>query len=297
MSTDETPRCYLCGGIDHEVVAREFRYPIEKTGYRCSTCSLVFIHPPMSPEEERKFYEEEYGIIYSQEKNTTPADLFEARQEDAGMYQDWVSPWLQPTDDCVEIGCASGYFLAVIKDRVGSVAGLETHLELRQYCEQIGIPIHDRLEEMPEASVDRLFAFFVLEHLGEPMEFLAQARRVCRPGGSIMIVVPNVDDVLLSTYNIPKFNNFYFTPAHQFYYSKDTLGRLFKKAGLPKYEILPKQRYDLSNHMHWMMAGRPGGMGKYDDIFGDRLKRAYADDLVARFLCDTLFAVVTVKAS
>ena len=113
------------------------------------------------------------------------------------MYQDWVSPWLQPTDDCVEIGCASGYFLAVIKDRVGSVAGLETHLELRQYCEQIGIPIHDRLEEMPEASVDRLFAFFVLEHLGEPMEFLAQARRVCRPGGSIMIVVPNVDDVLL----------------------------------------------------------------------------------------------------
>ena len=112
-----------------------------------------------------------------------------------------------------------------------------------------------------------------------------------------MIVVPNVDDVLLSTYDIPKFNNFYFTPAHQFYYSKDTLGRLFTKAGLPKYEILPKQRYDLSNHMHWMMAGRPGGMGKYDDIFGDRLKRAYADDLVARFLCDTLFAVVTVEAS
>ena len=43
MSTDETPRCYLCGGTDHEVVAREFRYPIEKTGYRCSACSLVFI--------------------------------------------------------------------------------------------------------------------------------------------------------------------------------------------------------------------------------------------------------------
>jgi SAM-dependent methyltransferase len=296
MSTNESPRCYLCGGTEHQVVAREFRYPIEKTGYRCATCSLVFIHPPMSPEEERRFYEEEYGIIYSQEKNTTPADLFEARQDDARMYRDWVAPWLTPTDDCLEIGCASGYFLAVIKDEVRSVAGLESHLELRRYCTQIGLAIHDRLEDLPAASIDRVFAFFVLEHLGAPLDFLAEAKRVCRPGGSIMIVVPNVDDVLLSTYDIPKFDSFYFTPAHQFYYSRDTLSRLFVQAGLPTHEILPKQRYDLSNHMHWMLAGRPGGMGKYDHIFGEPLRQAYADELTARFLCDTLFAVVTVEA-
>lgn len=296
MSTNESPRCYLCGGTEHEVVAREFRYPIEKTGYRCVGCSLVFIHPTMSPEEEREFYEAEYGIIYSQEKNTTPADLFEARQDDARMYRDWVAPWLTPTDDCLEVGCASGYFLAVIKDEVGSVAGLESHLELRRYCTQTGIATHDRLEDLPAASVDRVFAFFVLEHLGAPFDFLAEAKRVCRPGGSIMIVVPNVDDILLSTYDIPEFDRFYFTPAHQFYYSRETLSRLFTQAGLGTHEIVPKQRYDLSNHMHWMMARRPGGMGKYDHVFGERLRQAYADELTARFLCDTLFAVVTVEA-
>ncbi len=36
-------------------------------------------------------------------------------------------------------------------------------------------------------------------------------------------------------------------------------------------------------------------MGKYNHVFGPALLKAYAEDLRARFLCDTLFAVVTVE--
>ena len=287
-------RCYLCGGGSFDSVATKLRYEKDQAGYRCRDCSCVFLHPPMSPEEERRFYEEEYGIIYSEEKNTTPKDLFEARQEDARMYLDWVGEGIGAADACLEVGCASGYFLALLRDRVASVAGVETHVELRKYCEEIGIPMLPSLEARPEGSVDRLFAFFVLEHLGDPLAFLAAAKRACRPGGTIFLVVPNVEDALLSTYDIPAFRDFYFTPAHQFYYSRDTLERLLRRAGLPRCEIVPKQRYDLSNHMHWMMAGRPGGMGKYGHVFGPALLEAYGEDLRARFLCDTLFAVVTV---
>ncbi|MDD1659595.1 MAG: class I SAM-dependent methyltransferase [Methanomicrobiales archaeon] len=248
----------------------------------------------MTPEEERRFYEQEYGEIYSSEKGTTPEQLFQSRLPDARMYRSWVAGTVGREDSCLEVGCASGYFLVTIREDVGSVAGVETHRLLRESCESRGIPVHETLQEIGEGTFSRIFAFFVLEHLGDPLAFLTEAKRILVPGGKIFIVVPNVEDALLSLYDIPAFRSFYFTPAHQFYYSRMTLGSLFEKAGLPQHEILPKQRYDLSNHIHWMTAGKPGGVGKYNHVFTPELLERYAGVLEDHFLCDTLCAWVTV---
>lgn len=288
--------CYLCGGTDVQVVADKFRYETPAKGYRCAGCGLVFMYPRMTPEEERRFYELEYGIIYSKEKSTTPADLFRSRQAEAKQFLDWTGPYIRPDDAALEIGCASGYFLALVRDRVASVAGVETHTELRQYAQQeLGMRVWADLRECPDASADAVFVFFVLEHIGDPRAFLAAIRRVCRPGARIFFVVPNVDDALLSVYKLPKFRDFYFTPAHQFYYSPQTLAELFRQAGFPRFEILQKQRYDLSNHMVWMIDGRPGGMGRFNDVFSPALLDAYRESLERRNVADGLLAVVHVE--
>ena len=282
--------CYLCGGREHAIVSDRLRYGSTRKVWRCSSCGLVFLHPGMTPAEEREFYEREYGEIFSAEKGTTPAQLFEARLPDARMYRDWVTEDLGPGDRCLEIGCASGYFLATIRDRVASVAGIETHQLLREFCTGSGIPVFGSIDEVGEEAFTRVFLFFLLEHVGDPAAFLRGLRRVLAPGGKIFIVVPNVDDALLSLYNIPAFRSFYYTPAHQFYYSPPTLGALFRMAGFPRFTIGPKQRYDLSNHIWWMTAGRPGGTGKFNHVFTPDLNREYAAALEDRFLCDTLFA-------
>ena len=256
------PTCYLCGGTDVEIVADKFRYDVPKTGYRCRSCGLVFMSPRMTPEEERRFYELEYGIIYSQEKQVTPKDLFQARQGEARLFVEWTAPFVSAADRALEIGCASGYFLDLIRPHVASVAGVETHTELREYAAQLGIAMHADLAHVAPVSADAVFIFFVLEHIGDPLGFLAAVQGACRPGARVLIVVPNVDDALLSTYKVPRFRDFYFTPAHQFYYSPATLAALFTKAGVARHRIFQKQRYDLSNHMQWMMDGRPGGMGR-----------------------------------
>ena len=120
-----------------------------------------------------------------------------------------------------------------------------------------------------------------------------EVNRILKSGGKIFIEIPNVEDALLSLYNIPAFNIYYYTPAHQFYYSKKTLSDLLGKSGFNNFEIKPVQRYDLSNHMHWMMNGKPGGQGLYKHIFSPELLKRYAQDLKDHFICDTLFAVVT----
>ena len=42
----------------------------------------------------------------------------------------------------------------------------------------------------PDAHFDTIFCTQVLEHVAEPIAFLSEARRVCRPGGRLIITVP-----------------------------------------------------------------------------------------------------------
>lgn len=286
-------RCYLCHNDTFDLVTEKLRYDVPKKAYKCKKCGLVFLYPGMTPEEERIFYEQEYGEIYSNEKGTTPDKLFQSRLPDARLYLEWVKQYLAPTHDCLELGCASGYFLATIRNEVASVSGIETHKLLNEYCRNIGIHTFESLDECGDSRFDRVFMFFLLEHIGDPVHYLHQVNRVMKPGGKLFIVVPNVNDALMALYDIPAFKPFYFTPAHQFYYSKETLTKMLEKAGMSDITVFPRQRYDLSNHMNWMMNGKPGGAGRYNSVFSQGLLNEYAKNLEDHFLCDTLFAVIT----
>jgi SAM-dependent methyltransferase len=285
--------CPICKCRENILLSEKLRYESPRKVYKCNDCGIVFLYPQMTEEEERIFYEREYGEIYSNEKGTTPEKLFEARLPDARTYFDWTRNAIDKTDDCLELGCASGYFLATIKDHVRSVAGMETHFLLKEHCRKIGIRIFESLAECEDGQFDRIFMFFLLEHIGDPVTFLQSVKRVLKKNGKLFIVVPNIDDALMSLYDIQGFRSFYFTPAHQFYYSKDTLSHIISLAGMPDVKIFPRQRYDLSNHMHWMMHGKPGGTGKFNGVFSALLLSEYAKNLEDKFLCDTLFAVVT----
>jgi SAM-dependent methyltransferase len=247
----------------------------------------------MTPEEEREFYEKEYGVIYSSEKGTTPAALFQARLKDAKTYYEQAKKFLGTKDSCLELGSASGYFLATIKEHVNSVRGVESHKLLRQYAQEIGIETAETVGELKNATFDRIFMFFLLEHVGDPIEYLKGIKKLMKKDGKLFIEVPNVEDALFSVYDIPPFRQFYFTPAHQYYYSKKTLSTIIEKSGFTEYEIKYLQRYDLSNHMHWMMKGKPGGSGAYNSIFSEELLSDYSRCLVEKGVSDTLFAIVT----
>ena len=284
-------KCYLCDKGESKLLSEKLRYETSGKVFKCNNCGLVFLFPQMTPAQEREFYEKEYGEIYSSEKGTTPADLFKNRLKDAKDYFGLVKEYLSTKDDCLEIGCASGYFLATIKDYVKSVSGVESHTILRQYCNDIGIMTYETIDECPKIEFDNIFLFFLLEHLGDPVNFLKKVRSILKKGGNLFIEVPNVDDALFSLYDIPAFKSYYFTPAHQFYYSRKTLSDVLIKSGFNEFQIKPVQRYDLSNHMNWMMTGKPGGMGRFNDIFSQELLQTYSSDLIKHNICDTLFAI------
>jgi len=287
-------KCYLCASRRIELVSGKLRYKAPQKACKCLNCGLVFLYPKMSRQQEKEFYEKEYGIVFSKEKGTTPEDLFNARQKDAKVYYGLTKKYIRKDQDCLEIGCASGYFLNYIRNRVKSISGVESHSLLRKYCQKIGINTFDDIANIKNMKFDVIFMFFVAEHLGDPKNYLKNLKKLLKKNGRVIIEVPNVEDALLTLYDIPAFKQYYYTPAHPFYYSKKTLTLLLKKTGYRKFNIEYLQRYDLSNHMHWMMHGKPGGLGKFNGIFSEELNSYYKKDLVVSGKSDTLFAVISI---
>jgi hypothetical protein len=121
--------------------------------------------------------------------------------------------------------------------------------------------------------------------------FLRSQLALVRPGGKLVLEIPNAADALVTVYDVPAFERFYWSIAHHWYFTENSLRHALGKLGLP-FEIRLDQRYDLSNHMTWARDGKPGGMGRYTNVLGAELEEAYKRQLVRSGHCDTLIGIV-----
>ena len=104
--------------------------------------------------------------------------------------------------------------------------------------------------------------------------------------------VPCASDPLSELYKVPAFDRFYWSVAHHWYFTRASLASVLEKTSY-RFELLPEQRYDMSNHMVWMQEGKPGGFGRYAYLFGPELDRLYKQRLRDAWLCDTIVAIVS----
>jgi 2-polyprenyl-3-methyl-5-hydroxy-6-metoxy-1,4-benzoquinol methylase len=95
----------------------------------------------------------------------------------------------------VDVGCSRGDWLALIKAKGHTVLGLEADPRAAHAAKRRGIEISEETAETwkPEAaSVDAILAFHLIEHLLAPKAFLKACFRGLKPGGKILIRVPNI---------------------------------------------------------------------------------------------------------
>ncbi|MFQ5872483.1 MAG: methyltransferase domain-containing protein [Dehalococcoidia bacterium] len=287
--------CRICSSQEAQLVSREVSKAPESAVYRCQGCDLVYLDPIMTSEDEALFYERDFPT-YMEERmmpgGKEPAEHFAANRPEAERRLALVQEHLWPHWDVLEIGSATGYFLDVLRHHVCSITGVEPGVAFAEYARSRGIPTAPSIEALGDARFDAIFLYYVVEHLRQPVDFLDEIQSLLNPGGFLLIEVPNVEDALISTYKVPAFGPFYWQRAHYYYFSPATLAGVLNKAGYES-RMYPVQRYDLSNHMVWMLEGKPGGKGRFQDIFGEELESAYAEVLRGRWICDTVFALAT----
>src|SRR6266498_1686762 len=102
-----------------------------------------------------------------------------------------------PKGRLLDVGCGTGIFLAVMRERGWRVAGLEPNEAwAAQLRRNLDLEVHTgTLERVPPTlgQFDVVTMLDVIEHLADPLAALAADRRVLRPGGLLVLTTPNLN--------------------------------------------------------------------------------------------------------
>ena len=102
-----------------------------------------------------------------------------------------ISPYFQPGARILEIGGGTGYHARLLADRGFAVTSIDVGTS--NYKGERVFPVIEydgRVFPFPDATFDVVFTSSVLEHLADPAQFHGESRRVLKPGGYCVHVMP-----------------------------------------------------------------------------------------------------------
>jgi SAM-dependent methyltransferase len=112
---------------------------------------------------------------------------------------DWLATLIGPADHVIELGVGDGVTLGRLAPHAGRYSVVEGAASLveraRAAHPQVEV-VHALFEaHRPPQPCDKLLALHVLEHVDEPVALARHLRGWLRPGGELIVVVPNRDSL------------------------------------------------------------------------------------------------------
>ncbi len=253
--------CRLCGGIQLETVRNKLRHGVRRKVLKCRNCGLVFLEPKNN---FSVFYKKDYRRQHSPiiGRAMSSHELFDFSLPLQKERVATLKHILKPNFKVLDIGSSAGHFLYALKNRVKEVMGIELNQDNVAFTsKELGLKVcRQPIEKsnLPKEYFDLVTAWQTFEHVEEPLVFLRAVNRVLKPGGFLLIEVPNADDALLSVYGLKSFADFWYTEPHSFYYTASTLKKMLSKGGFSG-RTKTKQSYNFINHLNWKLTGQPQG--------------------------------------
>ncbi len=223
--------CGLCGSDNIMPLAvRPDGLPI----HECADCGFSFVAQKPNDTALAAYYSSDYF-----QGSQTYQDYFDyaraivdldycPRLQRLGPF---ISRW--EGKNILEVGCAAGGTLAVLKRKGTMVSGIEiSEAACRVAASQFGLQItHDSLDNMqlPEACYDGVMMFDVLEHLREPGCALVQMSNALKENGFLAVTVPNFDRFDKEGLNWPGLQGYY---EHLNYFRSRVLCRKLTDLGM-----------------------------------------------------------------
>ena len=167
---------------------------------RCPRCGLMYVSPRLSPDALQRLYDEpayfEDGGVYGGRGRFNPA---------MALQRNWTSGRLQLIQDAVpppasllEIGTGYGLFLSAAQDAGYKTRGVELSRTAATHARDArGLDVFcGQLADAPDGDPAAAVCFWdTLEHVPNPLAFLAEVRRRLDPDGTFACSVPYVSSL------------------------------------------------------------------------------------------------------
>lgn len=171
---------------------------------------------------------------------TSIDDIRRIATERGYFYNRVVLPWL-PSDrssKLVEIACGHGSFLCWLRDRgYKETIGIDSSKEQIALAAQTGtsVELDDAIAwvaKQPDSSLDAIIAIDFAEHISKDdfMDFLQHCHRTLKPGGKIIMRLPNGDSPFVGM-------NLFNDITHVWTYTPNCLESLGRMIGFSRFSF------------------------------------------------------------
>ena len=177
-SAESAVRRFEVGGMAEKVVV-------------CTECGLGRLYPELNSDRLRALYPDEYYGEPGRKFQPLIEGLVRAVGE---RHISFLSRELPPGARILDVGCGRGVTLGALAAKGFEVHGLEISAEAARGADpRVEIRIAENLKaaEYRSASFDQVIIWHVLEHLNDPVGTLREAHRILKPGGRLIVAVPN----------------------------------------------------------------------------------------------------------
>lgn len=232
-------RCFICEMDDSEpfllardtlgITDREFSLS------KCRRCGLVFLNPIPDPSEMKLFYPEGYWVKRGGRIEGCYRDIiinFELRA---------FKRLLGKGGRLLDIGSGAGEFLYQAQRHGYDSYGVEISQDMVNHSIKTfglkNVVNSDILSaSFKESFFDIIIFNHVLEHLYNPLETLAEARRILKREGILVIQIPNIDSYQFSIFGKRWLG--LSLPQHLYQFTPQTIRLALEKSGFHVFGIL-----------------------------------------------------------
>ncbi len=192
------------------------------------TRDMLITDPQPPLDSLYKYYESDAYISHTDSKKGIVSFLYQIVKKNALQSKVSLLKKLNKgTGTLLDIGAGTGDFLKQATNKGWTIEGVEPNASARKLASQKGVSLAESIEDFNGQQFDAVTLWHVLEHLPNLEESIKKIEDLIKPGGILIIAVPN-----FKSYDAKHYQSFWAAfdvPRHLWHFSKKSMTLLFSK--------------------------------------------------------------------
>ena len=210
----------------------------------CKECGLLYTTPRPNKDEIGRYYKSEEYYSHQENKEGFIPKVYEKVKSVNLKNKYGIATEGKEKGKALDIGCGVGDILHTMEQHGWDCTGVEPSEDAKVIAKKRikgQLLSSEEQENLPDSSFDIITMWHVLEHVDDIRWQIQQLHRLCKPGGRIIIALPNYKSYDGQYYKAEWAA--YDVPRHLNHFNKETLIRFFEESHL-KYIKTEKLRWD-----------------------------------------------------